>query len=225
MIAWMKKIRHVAVAAAAAAGLAAAPSANAVLVDSVGDSFNVDFYGNGGALDATINFTVTDWSLNGLLGMDYVGLQVNVTNNSTLASSRLTSFSIVDFDPELLYADATGGWDTSRNVNAGGGYNTVDLCVWDGQNCNGGGNQGVAGAGGSETFSLALWFSSLTSAGLDLDPFVAKFQTAAGSYHVDGKPESPTPPTSVPEPGTLALLGLGLIGIAVARRPAARVKS
>ena len=99
-----------------------------------------------------------------------------------------------------------------------GGFNSLDICVYAAQNCQGGGiNDGLAASASDSLRVLlpALNPGSLND-GLELITFPIKFQTSEGSFHFSGT-EGP-PPTGIPEPATLALLGVSLLGIGFWRR-------
>lgn len=137
-------------------------------------------------------------------------LSVSVANTTPPSepSARLTGFGW-NSTPS-----ATGGTETSSVyslfVNSNfPAFSTIDVCLSSGPSCAGGGSGGLSPQQ-SDSFTMAL--SYLTTVGLDFSTFAAKFQTDFGSFEVAGTP------TPVPEPGTLALLGVGLLGMASLRR-------
>jgi hypothetical protein len=157
-------------------------------------------------LTGTLNLTVTNITATG------VSLNVTVANTTSLSepSARLTGFGW-DSSPS-----ATGGSETSSVydvfVNANfPAFSQVDVCLSSGNTCAGGGNGGLSPSG-SDSFTMALSYGN--TVGLDFSTFAAKFQTDFGSFEVAGTP------TSVPEPASVGLFGLGLLGLAALRRRA-----
>lgn len=132
--------------------------------------------------------------------------------------------------------------------NALGGVLTI-TCNQNNPNCNvppgdiqtgaGNGAPAILLEGEMDIFSLKIEFDDLTSAGATFDPFSSKWQTGYGSYEFGGYENGSSgggpstsggstststgstggPPGQVPEPGVLALFGLGLLsGVLVRRR-------
>jgi len=210
----MKILQTLTAFALASVGLLATTQATAgsLTFNAAGDSGTVTFScpGCSNGLSATLEITLTT------LGATSAVFTIKITNNSTLAADRLTAFSFVDITPDLSgCATATAGWDATCGVNAGGGFNPVELCTWDGVNCNGGSNEGVAGAGGTETIQLTMSFTAGVPP-ITFDTFVAKFQGPNGSFHLSDGGDGTD--GDVPEPGTLALFALGLLGLGLRGR-------
>jgi hypothetical protein len=145
----------------------------------------------------------------------YADFRVDLTNNTSLASEKVHSIGF-NADPNGTSISVTAKGDYFQNFGLDQkfpGFKTVDICVWGTQNCSGGGQgSNLPGAGESDTFRFLL-FGDFTQ-GLRLDNFVVKFQGDLGSFEF----ADTTPPRSVPEPSTLALLTIGAAAMMLARR-------
>ena len=173
-------------------------------------------------LSAEAFFTITDFDANGL------SLDVTI-NNTTIVDPGIIA-SILSFgfgaepDVSASLTDAGTIFDSvgaGANENFPGGFKQIDVCIFAANGCSGGNVKDGLAAGGSDSFSLALFPSSGDFrngdgiAQLTLLSFPMKFQGTFGSFEFVSFPDTPN---LIPVPPSLALFGLGLLGVAWRRR-------
>ncbi len=195
-------------------------SAHALLINDDSDDFQVAWAAMVGTnvLSAHASFDVTSVTANQIV------FTVNITNTSvltTMANAGLASFGL-QTEPEGTSASIAGASvfqdATIDNIP---GLSFINLCVWAGNNCSGGPQNQLLAVGASDAFTLTL--NGDFSSGLNVLDSGIKFQTSAGSFEFPGTECAglttvcQPPPLLIPEPHSLALLGLGLLALVVAR--------
>lgn len=224
-------IRTVLAGLAASAALASAIPAYADTITlgsgDIGNSFtlNYDGFSGGTSIDGLTGSTT--FTLTGVSGNDYT-FDYNVTNTSSapVTDSRISSFAF-NTDPNISSATSTGAFSyTTLSSNYPNGIGTVDVCFKDAAtgSCSGGGSGGLT-LGQSGTGSFTLSFSQPVSS-LTLSDFYVRYQSISGVPGISSASGSgtltstggSTGGTPVPEPGMLGLFGVGLAGLALARR-------
>lgn len=183
---------------------------------------------NGGSLSQPVSAEAQLSNFVFSSGNTVLTFQLSLTNttpfNALTAGVDLTAFGF-NTNP-----DATGVTDTSAQFltllgDNFPGFNTVDFCASSGPTCAGGQNDGLF-PGQTATFSVTL--TGLDGSGsIDLgsnvlggpETYDFKVAGALGSVEFSGSPDCPpgtpgcvvNPPTNVPEPSSLFIMGAALI--------------
>ena len=206
-----------------------------VTIDAIGDMFDVTYFEDTqtqdgdpilGTLATTIWYELTNFA------NDIATFDITIQNNSSGGQNgRVVSFGF-DVVPDLNAGSATNSWQVALGPNIGDPFFTVDLCVFIGNNCNGGGSGGVT-PGNTDTTTLSLTYDpgTVLATGLDFSTPFIRYQsvTAQNIIQCDGDP----PPdadclsaklggeivlTAVPIPSATLLFVTGLAGLLLFKR-------
>lgn len=208
----------------AAALLFAAATASATPIDSVGDSFAVDFAGRAGSgtvpgLTARASFLVSEFDA----ATGHVVLEITLTNTTDASIWEGSRVSAIGFnvDQTVVSASSSGLF---AHALTGGHFPRIrgplDVCAVDSPtNCSRGGNGGVT-IGQSGVIALTLEFGG-PIASLDLSRFVVRYQALDSAQLSISRDSGVGEGAVVPEPRLLGLLGVAGLVLAGSRERAA----
>ena len=215
------------IVAALALGLGLGPSAAWATSISQGGTINLTFEGINGVGGSNTDVHGTGSIAVTLLNSTTITFDISLSNTSTAPGTRFTGFGFemtpgptgfADFPP----TDTGGATDTDvftfiSNNNLPN-FSLINICAFANNNC----SSGTTGLLNGETDRFGFSLSGTFGSSVDLSFITVRvtgcdrcsFEIPAGtSEGRTGSTESP-----VPVPGTLVLLGLGLVGITAVER-------
>ncbi|MFM9886221.1 MAG: cistern family PEP-CTERM protein [Burkholderiales bacterium] len=203
--------------------ITAAAPASAILINDTGDDF-------------AINWSIVNAGGTGITVQAQAAFNVTAVSDTTIRMT-VTVNNLADLFTPVGYNGGISsiGWATDPNATSGvlqvgsvfdGGQFTsipslslVEVCIFAAQGCAGGAQNQLLAEGASDTFSITLNAPAGGSSDWNLSSFGMKFQTAVGSFEAYGCVRGDNcGSNNVPEPGSLALAGLAMLGVWGAKR-------
>ena len=190
----------------------------------VGQTFTMNYAGSGASAPyvASSLYTIVSLSPTDLILTLFIS---NLTSTSIQSAITGFGFSVTpDATGVTLLAPFPSVFDqvilqTTKDQIFPGGYKNIDICGASQTGCTGGSfNSGLL-SGTSDTIKLDITGVFGATPSVTLDSFPIKFQTSTVSYELSGQPGGGGGSQgNVPEPASVALFGLGILGVALARR-------
>ncbi len=208
-----------------AASLVFANSAHAVTIESFQFNGALQVLAGGGAVPATINFLpdFTIRSQNGAIAGDLVNLTGNIAGDYTFAdpagaASVLLGSPTAPNDFTIFDGADTFVADISLIELQGGGGGSIIGAIDFASSNYGGSNAGLIALNDliQNTPDLTVTFQTLGGGGVDLDDLFQNGSNGVATYSAAVNVSAP--PTAVPEPAPLALLGIGIFAAAAFAR-------
>ncbi len=194
---------------------------------AVGDSALVGFSkaisvnGTSYNLTGTASYTVTNITSTG------IAFTVVISNTSTTGTNQgiaSTGFQVTDPSiKNVSFTQLSPSGDTDKfvqaksDVNAPGGFQQVELCVYTSNNCSSATNPKELKEGKTDTFKLAMSYQTpRTSNTFTMTNSFIRFAGALGSYTFGGTCSGNC--GTLPLPSSLSIIGVGMMAWGMARR-------
>jgi hypothetical protein len=156
----------------------------------------------------------------------WIDFTIVMHNQTSAVSEQIHSFGF-NINPDgtsvTNIVAGTNFANVGREQNLPSIDNNIDVCIWASNNCSGGAQGPNLDGGDSDTISFRL--NGPFTNGATLTTFGIKFQGEEQSYEFEGNippngenPPPNGPPTGVPEPASMLLVGLGMASVLAGRR-------
>ena len=209
---------------------AAGSAHGAAMFAELDDTYTVNYDGNIGTQDVDGLTAQTTFTLNEFINTDeakgfvFVVMFSNTTDSDIWQDARVSSIGF-NVNPDVVGADASDPWTATLDNNPPNQFpnevGRLEVCAFQPPgSCTGSG--GGLDIGQSATFTLTLFFDPYLAlpSTVTLSDFAVRYQSLtsqelgfSGASGTGRETENGGPITEIPEPGALALLGLGLVAM------------